>query len=156
MHFANVRGTQRRVPILSVLFLTVFGITFVTAVATAAPPEAPATTVTGDAGTVAAMPMPRTAQEQALLSILDEGRVQVEALLAQAQADPARVEALQQEICRVKAEANVRFLQKQVEFAQASGDAARLDEATRALDNALNPPAPVAAVNAAPKQGVVK
>jgi hypothetical protein len=156
MYFANARGTQRRVPALSVLFLAVFGIAFGVAVATAAPPEAPTTTVTDDAGIAIAPPLTRTAPEQALRAILDEGRTQVEALLAQAQADPARVESLQQEICRVKAETNVRFLQKQVELASASGDAARLIEAQQALENAVNPPAPVAAVTSVGGQGVVK
>lgn len=154
MSNAVVRGTPRLAMVLSGLVLILLAAAAATA--TAAEPGLPATATTDGAAAVAAASLPRTAQEQALLAILDEGRAQVDALLAQAQADPARADALQQDICRVKAETNVRFLQKQVEFARASGDANRLDETLRALDNALNPPAPVATSAAAAKQGGVK
>lgn len=150
MFFARTRDTQRRAMMLLVVSLTLPG--GATGVARAAD-AMPATPVTDIAVTA---PLPRTAHEQALQAILDDGRTQVDALLARIQADPALVDALQQEICRVKAETNVRFLQKQVELARADDDEARLDEATRALDNALNPPTPAVTSAGAAKQGVVK
>lgn len=134
---------SRRVRFLLHAVTLVSVITLGVAASGAAEPALPATPAAP--GNVAAAPAPRTAADQALLAILDEGRAQVEALLAQALADPTRTDALQLEICRVKAETNLRFLQKQVELARASGDDARLAEAQQALDNVVNPPAPVAA-----------
>lgn len=151
MSTAIARGAQGRALLLFALLANLC----IVATAVAAGPPQPVAVPAAEAVAGTVQPLPRTTAERALLAILDEGRAQVDALLAEAMADPARAGELQQEICRVKSETNVRFLEKQVELARASGDAVRLEEAQQALDNAVNPPAPES-VSTSAAQGVVK
>jgi hypothetical protein len=134
---------------LAAFLLALGTITIVTTgLAAAAEPASP--------GTEAPASLQLTPREQALEAILDEGRVRVAALVTEMQADPARSDEIQREICRIKADANVRFLQAQVDFARADGNEAQLLKAQQALDNAVNPPVAVPAMAMDKNAGVAK
>ena len=100
-----------------------------------------------DPATMPPPPRPLTPREAALRQIVADGQARVAALLAQGQADPSRLEQVQVEIGRVKAETRLRFLQAIVDFARQGGDERELLEAETALEAALHPPVPAPVPN---------
>ena len=145
---AGVRPSLRGVLVI-ILVGTAIGC--VASVSPAAEPGSPATpVVVADQASAAALTAsrPLTADELALQAIVTEGQARVAALLARGQADPSRMDEIQREIGRVKADTNVRFLQAKADFARARADEAELQEAQQALEMVLNPPAPAPATDA--------
>ncbi len=80
--------------------------------------------------------IPKTEAELRLLAILEDGRIEVEALSARlaSATDPAEIRSIQLEIGAAKSATRVRFLEEHIVIAEEQGDEAKRSEAQDQLD----------------------